>query len=124
MNAPDITAVGRTSFGGDYCSTYLPWTQTISWTVTAPDDTLYRLDIDEAIDAAGTAYAAMATNLSTATGTIDHDTGVSGNAGGTTGPTTYYRKYKVKIIRRSDSAVIDFMETTQGTATFYRDLCA
>lgn len=121
---PDLTAVGRTViWGGNFCAAEDDWVHQISWTVTGPNDTYFRTDIDEANDATGTAYTAMVTDLTTSTSTYDRFTGIAGNAGGVENPVSYYRKFKVKIVRRSDLAVVDSMETTQGILTLYAEGC-
>jgi len=97
--------------------------QTVSWTVTGADDANYRTDIDVAIDAAGVTYNALVTDLTTASSSFDDWTGVSGNTGGSSSPTTYYRKYKVKIVKRSDLSVAESMETSQDTLIIYADAC-
>jgi hypothetical protein len=123
--APDLTGVGRTDTGGNFCSGDEPtWVQTVSWTVTGADDANYRTDIDVAVDAAGVTYNALVTDLTTVSSSYDDWTGVSGNTGGSSSPTTYYRKYKVKIVKRSNLSVAESMETSQDTLTVYTDACA
>ena len=89
-----------------------------------PDDAHYSTAIDVAIDDAGVSYNSLITGLTTDDASYEHSTGVQGNTGGVTSPTTYYRKYKVKIVRTSDSAVVDSTETAQQTLTVYTDPCA
>lgn len=121
--APDVTSASTVASGGDFCSNG-EWTITVSWLTNGPDDAHYSTSIDVANDAAGVSYAALVSGLTTDDSSYIHSTGVSGNTGGTTSPTTYYRKYKVKIVRSSDSVVVDSTETGQETLTVYTDPCA
>lgn len=124
MNPPDITAVDRNPFGGDVCNDLDDWTHTVSWVTSFPNDTSYHTDVEVATDSGGTGYALLLSGLTTDDSSFNDHTGVAGNISGSTSPTTFYRKYKVKIIRNSDSAVIDSMETSQGTLTTYTDPCS
>lgn len=122
---PTLTSVPRVDDGGDFCADhYATWVQSITRNTTGADDTNFQIDIDVANDAAGVSYVSLVTGLSTVSGlTYDHDTGLIGNAGGVNSPTTYYRKYKVKVVRKSDSTVTSSMETSQDSITFYSDDC-
>jgi hypothetical protein len=114
--APTLTSVPRAQSGGNKC---IPgdgqWTHGITRNTTGADDVNYQIDIDVANDAAGTSYVGLVTGLSTVSGlAYNHATGLTGV---TPGATTYYRKYKVKVVRKSDSTVMSSMNTTQGTIT-------
>lgn len=113
---PVLTSVPRAQSGGDKCT---PgdgqWSHGITRNTTGADDVHYQIDIDVASDAAGTSYAGLVTGLSTVSGLAYNN--ATGLTGVIPGATTYYRKYKVKVVRKSDSAVTSFMETTQGTIT-------
>jgi len=113
--APTLNSVGRTESGGDLCFGTTNWTQVPSWDTTGANDTYFQTDIDVATDAAGVTYLSLITGLTTADSSYSNDTGlrVKLDPPGTT--TTYYRKYKVKIVRKSDSVVVASAETTQGT---------
>ena len=100
------------------------WMHVVGWTVTGPNDTFYQTDIDVAHDAAGVTFVALVTGLTTVSSTFNDDTGVAVNLYGSLSPTTYYRTYKVKIVRKSDGAVVDSLTTTQGTITGYSENCA
>jgi putative tail protein len=124
MTAPTINSVTRTQIaGGNACIFEDNWTHRIDWDTSGADDVNFQVDIDVASDAAGTSYGSLVTALTTVDSSYTHDTGVSGNTGGATNPVPYYRKYKVKIVRKSDSAVISSLNTTQGTLTTYTDMC-
>lgn len=126
-SSPTLNSVGRTEGGGDLCLGTGNWIHHPSWNVTNPNDVAFQIDIDVAADAAGTSYSSLTTGLSTVTGSYDHDTGVCVKTitNGTGSPNlTYYRKYKVKLVRKSDSAVITSLETTQGTLVRYSGLCS
>lgn len=128
-NPPAITGVSRTATGGNDCADpHSPdwgnWKHTVGWTTTGADDTNYQIDVDIARDAAGTAYNEVAASgQTTSSSSILHNTGVHGNTGGSTSPLTNYAKYKVKVVRKSDSAVISSSETSQGTLITYSDSC-
>ena len=114
---PTLTSVPRVDDNGDSCINPYAWEHSITRNTTGADDTNYQLDIDVASDSAGTSFVGLITGLSTVSGlSYLHNTGVSGVVSGSGGtPTTYYRKYKVKVIRKSDSAEMSNMLTTQGT---------
>jgi len=124
VTAPDVTAVTRVASGGDMCFSGGNWMHVVGWTVTGPNDTFYQTDIDVAHDAAGVTFVALVTGLTTVSSTFNDDTGVAVNLYGSLSPTTYYRTYKVKIVRKSDGAVVDSLTTTQGTITGYSENCA
>jgi putative tail protein len=121
---PVLTGVTRTPGGdGDACIGN-EWIQGIDWTTTGADDVHYQMDIDVATDAAGTSFVVLITGLTTASGGNYTDfTGVSGNIHGLNGPVTYYRKYKVKIMRRSDNALMSSSNTSQDSLVVYADMC-
>jgi hypothetical protein len=121
-NPPDLISVGASAVGGDTCSSG-EWIITPSWTVTGPDDVGFRTDLEVANDAAGVSYSGLVGGLTTASSSYDDLTGVQGNTGGVSDPVTYYRRYKVKLIRNSDDAIIESMETGQLTLTVYSEFC-
>lgn len=121
---PDLTSVGNSPRGGDFCTDFEEWILTVSWTTDNPNDALYRIDIERATDAAGVSYSPWQSDLTTDDGSVEDYTGIFGNTGGSDSPSTSYRKYKIKLIRRSDSAVIEEQETAQESITVYTELCA
>lgn len=122
--APTLNSATRSQIlSGDACTFDDPWTHRIEWDTTGADDVNFQVNIDVANDSAGTSYTGLVTGLTTADSSYDNDTGVAGNTGGSSDPLTYYRKYKVKIVRKSDSVVTSSMETSQGTLTVYSDEC-
>lgn len=123
MTAPTLNSVGRTATGGNLCLAEGPWINTPSWDTTNADDTNFQVDIDVASDAAGVSYTGLVTGLTTADSTYDNDTGLEVKVTAPGGATTYYRKYKVKIVRKSDSAVTASLETTQGTLVDHTGAC-
>lgn len=114
---PVLTSVPRVDSDGDTCLGEGEWQHSITRNTTGADDVHYQIDIDVANDAAGVTYVSAVTGLSTVSGlAYVNSTGISGIVSGSGGtPTTYYRKYKVKVVRKSDSAVMSNMTTTQGT---------
>lgn len=123
VNPPDLVSVSLGVDGGDSCLEVEEWTLTPGWVTTSPNDVLYRIDVEKAEDAAGTSYGAWLSNQTTDDSSVNDFTGISGNTGGVTSPTTFYRKYKIKLIRRSDSAVLEELETDQEQITVYTDVC-
>jgi len=124
--APTLNSVGLTEEGGDLCLDTGNWVNSPSWNVTNPNDTYFQIDIDVANDSAGTSYSSLITGLSTVTGFYDNDTGVqvkTVTAGSGFPDLTFYRKYKVKLVRKSDSAVITSLQTPQGTLVRYSGDC-
>lgn len=123
-NPPTLNSATRTQIeDGNSCAAH-DWVHRVSWDTSSPNDATHQIDLDVANDAAGVSYVALVTGLTTADSSYDDSTGVSGNTGGAADPVTYYRKYKVKLVRKSDSAVIDSEETDQGTLTTYSEFCA
>jgi hypothetical protein len=108
-------SVNRTDVGGDLCFGEGPWTQTVSWTTTGANDAAYQVDIDLATDAAGTTFATLVTGLTTSSSNYVNNTGLCVKLDPPGASTTYYRKYKVKMVRKSDSVVVASLLTTQDT---------
>lgn len=120
---PTLVSAADSPAGGDYCSSTF-WTHTISWVTTFPFDQEYQIDVDMADDAPGTNWVSLATALSTVSGsnTIDA-TGINGVLTGGSPDTLYYRKYRVKLVRKSDAAVVSTQLTGQYTLQTYSDSC-
>jgi Putative phage tail protein len=112
---PDLTSVGRSEVGGDLCAGGPNWKHTITFNYTGANDSYFQTDIDMATDSAGTSYSSLVTGLTTSSSSYDNDTTLQCKLDPPGTITTYYRKYKVKLVRKSDSSVIEFLETTQGT---------
>lgn len=122
--SPTLNSVTRTQIaGGNACIFEDPWSHNVAWDTTGADDAHFSVTIDVATDSAGVVFGPLVTGLTTADSSYDDNTGVSGNTAGVTGGVTYYRKYKVKIVRTSDSAVVANLSTTQGSVTVYTDDC-
>lgn len=107
---------------GDNCAAHSAWTLRVGMTVTNPNDGYYQFDIEYATDSAGTSWSVLASDVG-ANATYDDNTGTLGNISGVTFLSTTYRKYRVKMIRRSDSSLITTKTSSQLTKTLYSDSC-
>lgn len=121
--APDLTSVGRTPSGGDLCNDSTAWIQTVNWTTTGANDAAFQIDIQVATDSGGTSFSNLVTGLTTSSSSYANNTGIwcKLDPPGTT--TTYYRKYRVRLIRKSDGAEIEHLDTTQDTITCRSGAC-
>ena len=122
---PDITSVNASANGGNICGPPEGfWIITVSWQTDFPNDTDYRIDIERATNFSGDNFATWLTDKTTNDSFEADDTGLQGNTGGSSSPSTFYRKYRIKLIRRSDLAIVESMDTLQVQITFFTDLCA
>ena len=124
--APTLTGASiADTFGGDSCTESESWTHEIAWTTTSPNDGYYETKIEYADDSGGTNWAALVSGLTTFSSSYFDDTLIAGNTGGSSDAQTFYRKYRVSLIRKSDSATVDGPDSTsQATLTTYSDACA
>lgn len=120
---PTLTSVSASGAGGDTCLGQGQWIVTVSWTTVNPNDAAYKLTVERATDSAGTDFQAWLTDETTASSSAADNTATEGNTGGTNDPVTHYRKYRVRIVRRSDSAIMQTMLTGQETLVLYSDAC-
>ena len=109
--APRIEAVGIVTAVDPDCSGQ-DWHVTASWTMALSDDTQYKLTVEKATNAGGTEWANWLTDATTYTDNEVDSTGKQGLVDGTSNPVTSYRRYRMTVIRRSDSAVIQTVSTT------------
>jgi hypothetical protein len=125
---PVITGVGRVATGGDLCADTLPdkgrWIHTVSWTTTGADDAHYQIDLRIARDVGALDFTEVAgTGYTTASSSATHNTGIQRNLHGVTNPFTEYAEYQVRVVRKSDGALMSSSNTSQGTITSYSDPC-
>lgn len=113
--APTLTGVSRSDVGGNLCTGTGPWIQTVGWTTTGANDTYFQIDIQVATDSAGTTYVSLVTGLTTASSSYDDNTALEVKQAGGSTVKTYYRKYRVRLMRKSDSSEISHSDTTQDT---------
>lgn len=120
---PDLTSVGRAEVGdGNLCNGN-SWIQEVSWVVSNANDSQYQIDIQVATNASGDNWTTLVVGQTTFTSTYNDDTGIAGNLSGFSPPTTEYRKYRVLLVRKSDGATVESMDTDQGQLTYYSDAC-
>lgn len=118
VDPPDLVSVSRTTVGsGNLCGDGVSWQHQVGWTTTGAADDQYQIDIDVASDAAGTSFFAWQTGLTTVSSSVTENTFITVPTAGGSSSTTYYRKYRVKMIRKSDGAEIEHLDTGQGTRT-------
>jgi hypothetical protein len=125
---PVITGVGRVATGGDLCADTLPdkgrWIHTVSWTTTGADDVHYQIDLRIARDVGALDFTEVAgTGYTTTSSSATHNTGIQRNLHGVTSPFTEYAEYQVRVVRKSDGALMSSSNTSQGTITSYSDPC-
>lgn len=95
-----------------------PWQLFVQWALADYDNTAYRLDVEYSEDAVPITWAPLWSDC----GNLTDDTDVTlqyGDGGGS--GDTAYRTYRLTISRRSDSAVIDVMDS--NTASVLYDAC-
>lgn len=87
------------------------WHVMASWTMALSDDTQYKLTVERATNAGGTDWANWLTDATTYTDNEVDSTGKEGLVDGTSNPVTSYRRYRMSVIRRTDSALIQTVST-------------
>lgn len=119
LNSPVLTSAFIVSDSGGNLCAGLSWTVTPAWTVTNPDDTLYQIDI---VGIAG--VAGSTSGLLTSAGGWNNNTGFQGNR--TNGPFTEIEtaQYRVKLVRKSDSAVMEQLDTDVASMDYSFEACA
>ena len=118
-SVPDLTsAFIQSDSGGNLCGGG-NWHVTPAWTVTNPDDTNYQIDIDGIAGVAGST-----SGRSTVSGGWNNDTGFQGNT--SNGPFTEIEtaQYRIKLVRKSDSVVIEQMDTDTASMNYSLEGCA
>ena len=114
---PDLVSVSNTQTDAVNC-TGTNWRCRVSWTTTDSNDAAYRIDIDMAAVPSPSSgdFSSLVTNRTTASISYEEDTGIAGDPGAL--DSTARRTYRVKLVRRSDSAVIEQMTTSTITETY------
>jgi len=112
---PTLNSVGRTASGGDLCASTGDWLNVPSWNTSNPNDPYFQINIEVATDSGATNWVSLISGLTTASSSYSNDTGLEVKLDPPGTITTYYRKYRIKLVRKSDSVVISSLDTTQGT---------
>lgn len=122
-SVPDLISVDVGTSGGDNCTGGGNWIGILSWITTNPNDTLYQIDIDASTEQTPSSFSSIITGQTTSTSSYNDDTGLTGNTGGSNDPVTHWRTYRVKLVRKSDSAVMEQVDTGTISITFFSDAC-
>lgn len=98
------------------CSTFTPTINLVSWSLNHLDDVKYQINVDSLGLLGGST-----TGLATSAGQWENNTMVDDTIGTGTPQTSQYR---VKVVRKSDSAVVHQLDTNTLNFNTNRDGCA
>lgn len=114
---PDLVSVDANDSGGNSC-TASNWIVTVSWVLTNPNDTEYQIDVTGIAGAAGST-----TGLLTSAGSWIDDTGFQGNTQNPPFTEVQTAQYRVKLVRKSDSSIVEQIDTNTVTLNYSLELC-
>lgn len=124
-DTPHLVSVGVSASGGDACNVPPlggPWDVTVSWDTNNPNDADYDIEVDVATDAAGVSFSGFGGPFTTADSNAVDNTGISGNVASVTNPVTFYRKYRVRLVR-TGVGTIETLLTSQVSLTYGDEPC-
>jgi hypothetical protein len=105
---PSITSVSQYTISYPDCG--VDWIVNVSWNVSNPDDTNYKVRIK-----LYGSSSVVADNLSTVTGNTNINTGWTGDAFQSTNTNT--ARYRVEIVRLSDGQIMTLADTAGETVS-------
>lgn len=123
-STPNLLSADAGASGGNTCAAEGNWIGIPGWATTSPNDAGYQIDIDVSTEQTPVSFSSLVTGRTTFSSGYNDNTGLQGNTGGITSPTTNYRTYRVKLVRKSDSFVMKQIDTNTISITFFSDACA
>ena len=120
---PDLVSVGISSSGGDTCTGTGNWLVTYSWTTTSPNDTDYQIDVYTSTQSTPSTFNLFSSGNTTSSSSVQENTGIQVNVFGAGAAPAFWRTGRIKLVRKSDSVVIEEMDTTTEVLNQSSEFC-